>query len=252
MTDEDPVWDAHDNPLCLYCLESHYVLIPSVDKYYNQEDDNVVYIESTDSWYHTAHDTIIECSSCDDEYAMSGNGIIQLHTVQAKFHRLQDLSLVCPTCFTKDIVQNELDTAECLSCHKLVVTSTGWQSVYPTLKTIDINIDDPNNSTSEYVSFCDSCAPNFFVCPCGLIKDKAQTQFGSCTATPIDSFDDSVSLAVTACCGGCLGNVTENGGGMMVAHFEPNIPAFVEIVAKHKLYPGINSINVQPLGDDPF
>ena len=252
ITDEDPVWDAHDNSLCLYCLESHYVLIPSVEKYYNQEDDNVVYIESTDSWYHTAHDTIIECSSCDDEYAMSGNGIIQLHTVQAKFHRLQDLSLVCPTCFTKDIVQNELDTAECLSCHKLVVTSTGWQSVYPTLKTIDINIDDPNNSTSEYVSFCDSCAPNFFVCPCGLIKDKAQTQFGSCTPTPIDSFDDSVSLAVTACCGGCLGNVTENGGGMMVAHFEPNIPAFVEIVAKHKLYPGINSINVQPLGDDPF
>jgi hypothetical protein len=252
VTDEDPVWDAHENAVCLYCLENHYVHISSVDKYYNQENNNIVYIESTDSWYHSSYDTIIECSSCQDEYGISGNGIIQLHSLQAKFHRLQDLSLVCGTCFIKNIEQNDLETSQCLSCNKTVVTSTGWQSLYPTLKTIDINIDDPNNSTSEYVSFCDSCAPNFFLCPCGLIKDKAQTQFGSCTPTPIDSFDDSISLAVTACCGGCLGNVTENENGMMVAHFQPNVPAFVQIVAKDKLYHGINSIDIQALGDDPF
>ena len=252
MIDEDPVFDAHDNSVCIYCLESHYVLISSVDKYYQQDDDNIIYVESTDSWYHKGHDTVIECSSCEDEYGLSGNGIVQLQLLQSKFHKLQDLSLVCATCFTKDIVQNELETGECLSCHKTVVTSTGWQSVYPQLKTIDINIDSPNDSTSEYVSFCDSCAINFFVCPCGLIKDKAQTQFGSCTATTIDSFDDSISLAVTACCGGCLANVTENENGMMVAYFQPNIPAFVEIVAKDKLYHGIDHIQVQPLGNDPF
>ena len=246
------IYDAHDNKVCLPCIENDYVHISSVDKYYSQQDEHIVYIESDDSWYHTSHDTIIQCSSCENEYAQSGNGIMQLNSLQEKFHKNQDLSLVCSSCFTKDIIQNELESTECLSCHKTVVTSPGWQSVYPTLKTININISDPNNSTSEYVSFCDSCAPNFFVCPCGLIKDTAQTQFGPCTPTPIDSFDDSISLLVTSCCGGCLGNVTENKDGIMVAHFQPNTPSFVQIVAKDKLYHGIDSINAQPLGDDPF
>ena len=252
MTDEDPIYDGNDNQVCLYCIESHYVHITSVDKYYNQENDNIVYIESTDSWYHDVHDTVIECSICEDQYGQSGNGILQLHTLQSKLHKLQDSSLACPSCFTKHIVQNELDNDNCLSCQKTIVTSIGWESIYPQVKTVSINIEDPNNSHYEYVSFCDSCAPNFFVCPCGLIKNKSDTQFGSCTPTPIASFDDSVALSVTSCCGGCLGNVTEDESGMMVAHFQPNIPAFVEIVAKHKIYQNIDSIDIQPLGDDPF
>jgi hypothetical protein len=59
-------------------------------------------------------------------------------------------------------------------------------------------------------------------------------------------------LSVTACCGTCLGNVTEDESGMMVASFEPAVPAFVQIVAKHKIYHNIDSIDIQVLGDDPF
>jgi hypothetical protein len=252
ISDEDPANDVDDNDICGYCVENHYVYIKSVGKYFHQESSNLVYVESTDSWYHAIHDTIIECKHCSTAYGESGDGILQLKTLEAKFHKLQDSSITCQSCFISHIENNDLESGECLSCKKTIVTSTGWESIYPQVKTVSIDVLNPDNSHYEYVSFCDSCAPNFFVCPCGLIKDKSETQFGSCTPTPIASYSDSVALSVTSCCGTCLGNVTEDQSGMMVANFDPTVPAFVQIVAKHKIYHNIDSIHVQPLGDDPF
>jgi hypothetical protein len=252
ITDEDPIHDANSNDVCSNCIENHYVHIQSVGKYYTHDNDHIVYVESTDSYYHNLHDIIIECSVCDYAYAESGNGILQMNNVQHKLHKNQDGSLLCSDCFVADAHNNNHELGSCMACNKTLITSTGWESIYPKLKTVDINMINLDESTSSYVSFCDSCAPKFFVCPCGLIKDHAETQFGPCTPTPIASYSDSVALSVTNCCGTCLGNVTEDESGMMVASFEPAVPAFVQIVAKHKIYHNIDSIDVQPLGDDPF
>ena len=244
--------DYDDNDICEHCIENHYVYIKAVDMYYPSGHHSLIYSEANDMWFHEDHDTVIECSRCDNAFGASGNGILQLQTLLVNFHKDQDNNTLCESCFDSIIEQNDLTTGNCLSCKKKVVTSTGWNFVYPKLKTIDIDINNPDNSTSEEVCFCPTCAPNFFVCPCGLIKDKSETPFNSCTPTPIASFDDSVSLNVTSCCGTCLGNVTEDSSGMMVANFEPTVPAFVEIVAKHKLYQTIDSIDVQTIQDEPF
>jgi hypothetical protein len=251
-SENDTTYDAYDNPVCEDCIENYFVHIKSVDKYYREDDQYLVYVESADTWFHQQHDTVIECTECSTSHAESGNGILQLLTVQSKFHKDQDNTMLCSDCFIAYANNNDLELGSCMACAKTLITSTGWESTYPKVKTIDINVINPDESTSHYVSFCDTCAPKFFVCPCGLIKDKTETQFGSCTPTPVASFDDSVALNVTSCCGTCLGNVTEDESGFMTANFEPIIPSFVKIVAKDKLYHNIDSINVQALGDDPF
>ena len=250
--DSSPLFDHHQNTVCHNCLDECYVYIKSTDTYFHQEDQNLSYSEHDDSWFHGKYDTVNYCDECGDCQAASGTGVDQTSQVSSKFMLNQDGDQICINCFNVMVEENELQTDNCFSCEKKVITSVGWNHIYPKLKTVSINFESIEDSSSKYVHFCNTCASKYVVCPCGLIKDSSEIANGSCTPTPIASFDESMSLTVNSCCSTCSGNITEDPSGELISYFTPLVPKFVEIVAKEKIYQNISYIDAYSIDDEPF
>jgi hypothetical protein len=218
---DDINYTAYDSPVCENCLHENYIFIESADKWYYTSDDDLVYSEIDDCYYHGDYDQITLCHSCDNYFGTPGN----IHNTQekhlSKIYWDQSKNHICIDCFN-DIVNPPVPfeddpsivTSQCVGCSKKVITNTGWSSVYPEFKALTYDSDSMSMVPSSLYA-CPSCAPKYYVCPCGLVKDNSEIN-GPCTPTTFDL--DDKTLTVNSCCQSCLGNATEQDGFIVMKY----------------------------------
>lgn len=250
LSEDYDKYEVMDGSVCESCFNEYYVYIESVNQHYHVDNDSIFSDSSSGAYYHYQYDAYFECIHCDSLFAVSGKSIDSINELNKKIYFDQSSNTVCSACYDDFVVEEDLSTGNCYACHKSVVTSTGWNHVYPSIKAMVTSSESPE-LTPGYVTFCSHCASKHFVCPCGIIKDSS-TQMAHCEPTPIDSFNSDVQLTVTSCCAECLGNVTESSDGIMVANYQPQSDFHVELVkkvAQTGIYQNVSQISVQIIND---
>ena len=235
--DEEPVGDINGNNICNCCLNDYYVFIESVDGYYHKEDDNIVYSESDCEYYHKVKDTVEKCYTCSNWIAVKG------HSENSKsilFKQLLHLpgseEVICSDCQPHFIADNELTPTNCYVCQAVAIKTNGWAESYPQSKAMVVAPD--LTLAPKVITLCQPCNAQHFTCPCGLLKNNAD-QFGSCTPTILP---EDTSITVTQCCAECLGNVTEDSDGNMVAYYQPFQEEYIKVAIKQAVHTFSKSI----------
>jgi len=240
MSDEEPTGDAYGNDVCNSCINDHYAFIESADKYYNNEDPNVVFSESDCEYYHTQHDTIAECHICSSWIGVIGNSE-NAKTALAKqlLHIPGSEEVVCSNCQPGYIADNELTPTNCYVCSAVAIETNGWQESYPQSKAMVVSPD--LILAPKVITLCQPCNAQHFTCPCGLLKNN-NSQFGPCTPTILP---EDTSLTVTQCCAECLGNVTESPEGEMVAYYQPFQEQYVQVAIQQSVHTLSKSVGIK-------
>ena len=217
--DLDLQCSTNDGSVCQSCYDEHYIYIASAADAYHYEDGNIHYIEQHSEYFHEDYDTIVSCDSCGENFAGSGKGSSVLEHVMKNLHSNQDgSSHFCLDCFA-DVINNEnLSEGQCFSCSKILVTSAGWNSVYPTVKALTPSPKDGSMSMN-YITFCSHCYKDYLVCPCGLVKSSNQ-EFANCDSIEITSSDNSIKSKISKCCAECM-YVNFNPDGTIETQYKP-------------------------------
>lgn len=192
--------------VCESCFNECYVFISSAETYFHYDDSSLVYVETANEYFHESYDTIHSCDECSTLYGHSGQSALASLKVKNNFYPLADGNEnLCVDCFISFAKEEDLSLTNCYTCQKHVISSTGYSQIYPTVQALIPTSDGSMEPT--YITFCNICAPSYLVCPCGLIKNKADN-FANCTPTPITSLSTQSELIVNKCCDTCLGPVT--------------------------------------------
>jgi len=230
--------DAYDETICPSCINDRYVYVESVGKYFHCEDEDLYYSEHDDNYYHSKHDVCFHCPNCMVTYGYSGTSEKAVEYIHNLTRKDNYSELICAVCFDRNIEENDLSSTECVVCKKKVITSVGWNDVHPTVRTIDHDVDS-NTYTSTYSTFCESCSPKHFVCPCGKVKSDDTEDFNSCSSSMIYSeLDANNKLVFTAsvhqCCASCLSAPILQDGELVAAYVPP--PEVFKLVVNNKLF----------------
>lgn len=229
--DDEPVGDNNGNDVCNSCLNEHYAFIESVDKYYNVEDEDIVFSESTCEYYHTDHDTVAHCHICSDWIGVHNNSEASKSALAKQLlHIPKSEEVICSNCQPHYIADNELTPTNCYICSAVAIKTNGWQESYPQSKAMVVAPD--LGLVPKVITLCQPCNAQHFTCPCGLLKNN-NDQFGSCTPTILP---EDISITVTQCCAECLGNVTEDSEGFITAYYQPFQEEYVKVAIKQAIH----------------
>jgi len=238
--DEEPVGDSNGNDVCNSCLNDHYAFIESADKYYNIEHEDIVFSEATCEYYHKGHDTVDQCSTCSDWVGVHNNSDSSKSALNKKLLFIPNCEeVVCPNCQPSYIIDNELITTNCYVCEAVAIKTSGWGESYPQSKAMVVTPD--LTLAPKVITLCQPCNAQHFTCPCGLLKNN-NSQFGSCTPTILP---EDISITVTQCCAECLGNVTEDSDGNMVAYYQPFQEEYVKVAIKQAVHTFSKSVGIK-------
>lgn len=259
FTEGEEKYTVYDNDIvCESCFNEYYVYVQSTNKYYHYEDTEIYKCSNGDQYYHAGHDTIETCPDCGVSYGASGMGKEQNELVDQYFYPIQDGQKLCSHCFDSYIEESELTTSNCFACSKTVITSVGWNTIYPTLKVVVPNptLEDKPYET-KYATFCTGCSSAHYVCPCGLVKNKELDQTANCDPTSLGINSEGTELVVYKCCASCLGPVSFDQDGNASANYKPQNEMFEnysKTVVEEKIYLNISSItqNINSQNDEPF
>lgn len=240
VSPDDTGLNAYDNTVCSNCLNHNYIYIETADKYYHQDDDDVVYCDDDSTYYHIHHDSIHYCEYCTGVVAVSGTTSHSAEMLAKKLRDTKDNNLVCLSCFDRIIEENDdISTSECSVCSKVVVTSVGWQLIHPTVKTIKYNLETSEPQyLSQYITLCETCAPQYFLCPCSQLRLNDSENFNECTTTLIhcDKEGDKVvqTVSVNKCCSDCLAPPIIQDGELIATYQPPK--GVLEVVVNNKMF----------------
>ena len=257
INDEEPIGDAYGNDVCNSCINDHYVFIESVDKYYNQQDHNMIYSEHDCEYYHTEHDTVAQCNTCSNWVGVRGNSENSKNTLAKQLlHIPGSKDVICSDCQPGYIADNELTPTNCYVCEAVAIKTDNhvegsWSESYPQSKAMVVTQD--LTLAPQAITLCQPCYAQHFTCPCGLLKNN-NSQFGPCTPTILP---EDTSITVTQCCAECLGNVTEDSEGFMTAYYQPFQEHYVQVAINQSVHifsksVGINKQSNNALSTDPF
>ena len=253
LDDDEPIGDNNGNDVCSSCIDNSYTFIESVDKYFHTEDNEyIVFSDATCEYYHKAHDTVEQCSICSDWVGVHNNSDSSKSALNKKLLFIPGCEeVVCPNCQPSYIADNELTLTNCYICSAVAIKTNGWQESYPESKAMVVTPDLA--LAPKVITLCQPCNAQHFTCPCGLLKNNTE-QLASCTPTILP---EDISITVTQCCAGCLGNVTESPEGEMVAYYQPFQEEYLKVAIKENIHTfsksvGINKITNNQFTTEPF
>lgn len=250
FTESDSSYTIYnDEEVCEGCFNEYYVYIPSADAHFNYDDSSVVYVENENEHFHIDYDTVYYCPDCSTSFAASGKSEAAIKKVYSQLHPTQNEDeYICTPCFNSMITDEELSTTFCMSCKTTVITSTGWEHVFPTIKAL-INYED-DKLVPGSLTLCNNCSPIHAVCACGYLvsPDFISSQ---CTPTSIETGNDSVQLTVNKCCTDCLGPVYFEGDEAKANYVSKNPESLVSLL-NVKYYNNATGVTVSFKDDETF
>lgn len=237
--------------VCESCLNDSFVYIESADDYFHNDNLDLVYcVNNHGMYFHDNHDTTFMCESCEDNYGWHGKGPDAIQSMHLGSFQMPDGSRYCLTCFDSYVQENELSISSCASCDKIVVTSTGWENVNPTLKALSVTLDNQESPQHKYYTFCNVCASKHMVCPCGILK-STQEFMATCAQTNFVSSNGS-DIIVNSCCPSCLGPIKEDKDGNFVAGFIPSVPEYLTVSISQNIIHQSPFATIIPNDDSSF
>jgi hypothetical protein len=212
--------------ICENCSEN-YIFIQNANGHFWLESDEIVYNEFDSIYYHTAYDTVVICSSCDYIHATNSNDEKIKQSIINKVVSLDNGDKVCSECVVHYAeAENLLDQVEdCYGgCQTKVITNSKFINSYPTVTVVVPYYDYEQNKMLSNISdktFCISCSFKYIVCPCGLVKNKDNDDFNSCTKTTLLTDEGSI-ISIEKACSSCVQSpATLNQNGELVAYYQP-------------------------------
>ena len=243
-----------DGSVCLGCLEEYYVFIESANSYYHRDNKHIFYSEAQDEFYHDVHDTIFVCSECTCAYGVKNSNSDSQEEIKKYLHIDSAGEYICQDCLVETAASLELPVHSCFACSKQIITDSQWAQFNPTIKTV-FPVANGNGDVDYDLAFrslCSTCAPNFYVCPCGFVRENS-AETVNCAPTQIDSLDENISLQVNKCCASCTSEPFLDSDGSFTAVYSPFAPKALNVVVQKKIYQNINSITVQDKAEQlPF
>jgi hypothetical protein len=237
------ITETIDGDVCENCLEEYFVYIESKDMYYSRDDSNIVYSNTMDLHLHTQHDTVFTCG-CGESY---GFKFSTDHTKKEikKYQHIDDKGkTICSDCLTEIASDNALEIHSCSICSKNVITESQWSNYNPTVQTVGLDFENLGiDYKLEFKALCHTCAPFFYVCPCGFLRDS-NTETANCESTPVLDDNGQAVYSVNQCCQQCVGEPYLDSDGSFAAKYTPPDETPVAVVIKNKIYNNINGITV--------
>jgi hypothetical protein len=192
--------DGYGNYVCSNCLNSNYVYIASNDNHYSLEDDSIIYSEYLSEYFHSSFDTVATCE-CGETYGLSGLGKKISYVINT-----EDGQKYCVSCIEEFAKEIDSPVSKCYTCSSQFIDAPGYMPGFQKTNIVapyynfGPDINEEVSYKKEQVTFCSSCASNYFICPCGYVKTSA-TEMNHSIQSEL-TLNDS-SLNITSCCATC-------------------------------------------------
>lgn len=281
--DETPIQSEHENSICSICATDSYTYLEHLDMYVHNDSTKLYYSEALSEYFHEDYDSIFTCDSCYEHFGSYKQTSLSLNNLNKFIYKLPTSVpaefAICRSCYESHYENNyendnnySLNTCHGTLCNRLIILSDADDSDfikhYSHIVSLSPNIDDPDKphvNTIQY--FCTSCAPSYYVCPCGILKNKHNSQLNPVSQT---NFSVETSLGfeevcVSACCDDCVGSVSvEEFNSGMNSKYQPFNINYVKTYVSlglHKDNPlhdpkvnvfDLNQIVVNFNNDEPF